>query len=209
MATPVDQDKTPALADREERWPVEASSDLYRDDWVVALRKDAVRRVDQTDGEPFDRWVLEHPGAAVVLALDDQNRVLCLSQYRHPAHRRFIELPAGLLDEPGESPEHVAKRELLEEAGLEAGHWTHLASTYASPGISQEIHHIYLARGLRHVDRGDFVPQHEEAEMQTFWVPFGDLLEAVEAGRVADGPLVIAVLMAHARGKATARRPER
>ena len=197
------------LADQEELWPVESSTDLYRDDWVVALRQDTIRRPDDAAGETFRRTVLEHPGAVVVLAIDDQNQVLCLRQYRHVARRRFVELPAGLLDEPGETPEQVAKRELLEEAGLEAGHWLHLTTTYPSPGISTEIQHYYLARGLRHVDRGDFVPQHEEADMDTFWVPFPDLLEAVEEGRVADGPLVIAVLMAHARGKATPRRPER
>ncbi len=199
----------PDLADGDEIWPIESSTDLHRDDWVVALRSDAIRRPDQPGGETFDRLVLEHPGAVVILAIDEQSRVLCLRQYRHPARRRFVELPAGLLDEPGERPEDVAKRELREEAGLEAGHWTHLASAYSSPGISAELQHFYLARGLRHVDRGDFVPRHEEAEMETFWVPYADLLTAVEEGRLTDGPLVIAVLMAHARGKATSGSSER
>jgi 8-oxo-dGTP pyrophosphatase MutT (NUDIX family) len=200
---------TPQLADRDEIWPVESSTDLHRDDWVVALRSDAIRRPDQPEGETFDRLVLEHPGAVVVLALDEENRALCLRQYRHPARRRFVELPAGLLDEPGERPEDVAKRELREEAGLEAGHWTYLTSVYSSPGISAEVQHFYLARGLRHVDRGDFVARHEEAEMETFWVPFAELVSAVQDGRVSDGPLVIAVLIAQARGKATGGRAER
>jgi 8-oxo-dGTP pyrophosphatase MutT (NUDIX family) len=200
---------TPELVDRDELWPVESSTDLYRDDWVMALRKDTISRPDHPDEGGFDRWVLEHPGAVVVLAMDEQDRVLCLRQYRHAARRRFVELPAGLLDEPGESPEHVAKRELREEAGLEAGHWTYLTSTYSSPGISSEVQHFYLARGLRPVDRDGFEPEHEEADMDAFWVPFHDLLEAVHEGRVTDGPLVVAVLMAHDRGKAAAGRPER
>jgi len=200
---------TPELADWDEIWPVESTTDLHRDDWVVALRSDKIRRPDDPHGEPFDRLVLEHPGAVVILALDEEDRALCLRQYRHPARRRFVELPAGLLDEPGERAEDVAKRELREEAGLEAGHWTYLTSTYSSPGISAEVHHYYLARGLRHVDRGDFVAQHEEAEMETFWVPFADLVTAVREGRVSDGPLVIAVLMADARGRATAGGAER
>ncbi len=100
---------TPELADHAEIWPVESSTDLFRGDWVVALRSDTIRRPDEPDGEPFDRVVLEHPGAVVILALDEESRVLCLRQYRHPARRRFVELPAGLLDEPGERPEDVAQ----------------------------------------------------------------------------------------------------
>lgn len=191
------------VADSPERWPVVGSEDLHRDDWVVALRADAVRRPedgDRGDGEPFRRLVLEHPGAAVVLALDDDERVCCLRQYRHAAARRFVELPAGLCDHEGETPLEVARRELVEEAGLEAGEWLPLATTYSSPGISAEVVHLFLARDLRPADRGDFVAEHEEADMELFWVPFADLHQAVLDGRVADAPVVIAVLMAVARG---------
>ena len=138
---------SPPLTDVEESWPVASSTDLHRDDWVVALRADRIRRPG-TDGPDFRRLVLEHPGAVVVLAIDDEERVCCLAQYRHPAGRRFVELPAGLCDEPGEEPLAVAQRELLEEAGLRAGRWTHLTSTYSSPGISSEVMHFFLARDL-------------------------------------------------------------
>jgi ADP-ribose pyrophosphatase len=195
---------TPELADRDEEWPVESSTDLFRDDWVMALRADTIRRPDHEDGETFERLVLEHPGAVIVLAVDDDDRVLCLRQYRHPARRRFVELPAGLCDVDGEDPLEVAQRELREEAGLAAGEWTHLTSAYSSPGISAEQMHFYLATDLRHVDRGDFVAEHEEAEMETFWAPFDDLRSAVLAGRLTDVPLVVAILMAEARGRATA-----
>jgi 8-oxo-dGTP pyrophosphatase MutT (NUDIX family) len=192
------------LGDTEESWPVASTADLFRDDWVMALRRDEIRTPDGAGGT-FRRLVLEHPGAVIVLALDDEDRVFCLRQYRHPARRRFVELPAGLCDVDGEDPVAVARRELLEEAGLEAAEWTHLTSTYSSPGISSEVMHFYLAQDLRPADRGDFVLEHEEADMETFWVPFADLHAAVVDGRIGDGPVVLAVLIAHAQGLAGVR----
>lgn len=190
------------LADEAESWPVVDSTDLHRDDWVMALRADRIRPPGRPDDEPFTRLVLEHPGAVIVLALDQDERVLCLWQYRHPAQRRFVELPAGLCDADGESPFEVARRELREEAGFEAGEWTHLTTVHSSPGISAETMHLYLARDLTDIGRGDFEPEHEEAEMEVFWAAYDDLLAAVLDGSVGDAPLVTAVLMAHARGLA-------
>lgn len=190
------------LTDTAETWPVRTSTDLFRDDWVVALRRDEIHHPDHDGGRSFRRLVLEHPGAVIVLALDDRDRAFCLRQYRHPAGRRFVELPAGLCDAPGEDPLAVARRELREEAGLEAGEWTHLMTTYSSPGISGEMMHFYLARDLAGAHRGDFVLEHEEADMETFWVPFEDLYDAVLDGRIGDGPMVQAVLIARARGLA-------
>ena len=196
------------LSDQPEDWPVESSTDLYRDDWVVALRRDAIRRPDRPGDEPFNRLVLEHPGAVIVLAVDDEERLLCLRQYRHPAGRRFIELPAGLCDAAGEDPLQVAQRELREEASVQAREWTRLTSTYSSPGISAEVMHFFLARDLRPAGRGAFVLEHEEADMELFWAPFDDVLAAVLEGRLGDGPLVIAVLLAAARGLAGSGRRE-
>lgn len=186
------------VGDQERSWPVLASRDHYRTGWVMALREDRVTRPGHD--EDFARLVLEHPGAAAVLAVDDQDRVFCLRQYRHPAQRAFVEIPAGLLDQPGEDPQEVAVRELREEAGLAAQSWQHLGSTWSSPGISSEVVHLYLARRLSEVDRSDFVLEHEEAEMESFWVPFGDLVAAVLAGRVADAPVALAVLLCQAKG---------
>ncbi len=170
------------------------TEDLFRDDWVLALRRDALH-APGGGGEPFQRLVLEHPGAAVVLAADARGRVCLLRQYRHAAGGWFIELPAGLCDVEGEDPLVVAQRELREEAGLAAQEWTLLGSTYSSPGITTERVHAYLAEGLTEVGRGDFEPTHEEAEMEVFWAPLEDVLEAILDGRVADGPTVIAVLL--------------
>ncbi len=190
------------IGDRPESWPVVSSTDVHRDGWVVALRADAVRRPGHPDEEPFRRLVVEHPGAAIVLALDDDGQALCIQQYRHPAQMSFVELPAGICDVPGEDPLEVAKRELREEAEFEATSWTHLLSVWASPGITAERHHLYVARGLSPVSRGDFALEHEEAEMVTFWTPFDDLYAAVLDGRVTDAPIALAVLAARARGLA-------
>lgn len=186
------------LADVPQAWPVTSSEYLHRDGWVVALRAD---QVATPDGATARRLVLEHPGAAVVLAVDDDDRVFVLWQYRHPAGHRFVEIPAGLLDgDADEEPVEVARRELREEAQLQATEWTHLVSSYPSPGISAELHHLFLARGLSAADRGDFELHHEEADMTSAWVPFAELLDAVLAGRISDGPVIQAVLLAHARG---------
>lgn len=182
------------LADRAESWPVRASTVLHRDDWVVGFRSDQVAHPDDPDGPTFRRLVVEHTGAAMVLAIDEQDRVCCLRQYRHPAGRRFVELPAGVLDDADEDPLDVARRELREEAELQAAEWTHLLSVWASPGVSQERHHLFLARGLSPADRGDFELAHEEADMELEWVPLADLRAAVLDGRCADAPVALSVL---------------
>lgn len=173
-------------------WPVVASRDLHRDEWVVALREDVITRPGHP--EEFGRLSLEHPGAVIVLAVDDEERVMCLRQYRHTSRHEFVELPAGLRDAGDEPPVETAKRELQEEVELEASDWRLLLSTFPSAGITDEVHEIFLARGLTHAPRGDFEMQHEEAEMEHFWVPMADLLEAVLDRRVRQGPLAQAVL---------------
>ncbi len=180
------------VADRPMSWPVVSSRDLHRDGWVVALREDVITRPGHP--EQFSRISLEHPGAVVVLAVDEQERVMCLRQYRHTSQHEFVELPAGLRDAGDEPAVETAKRELREEVELEASEWRLLLSTYASAGISDEVHEILLARGLTHAPRGDFEMRHEEAEMERFWVPMADLLDAVLEGRVRQGPLAQAVL---------------
>lgn len=190
----------PGLSDTAEAWPVVASEDIYRGAAPFAVRSDRLHHPDDGPEASFARVVVEHPGAAVVLAVDDEERVLVVVQYRHPAGMRFVELPAGLLDQPGEDPEEAARRELLEETGYEASRWTHLGSTWSSPGIIGELIHLYLAQGLGPADRGDFAPDHEEADMQLLWMPLSEMVDGILAGRITDAPLVNAVLLARARG---------
>jgi 8-oxo-dGDP phosphatase len=181
------------VADRPASWPVSATRHLHRDEWVVALREDQVERPGHP-GVRFRRLSVEHPGAVIVLAVDDDERVLCLQQYRHPGQHVFVEIPAGLRDDAAEDPLVTARRELREEAELQATEWRLLLSTFPSAGLTEEVQDIYLARGLSHAGRGDFELLHEEAEMAVGWVPMAVLLDAVLGGRVREGPLAQAVL---------------
>ena len=182
-----------ALGDEPEVWPVHATEDVWRGPAPFAVRLDEISVPG--DDERFSRLVVEHPGAVVVLAVDDEGRVLVLRQYRHAASHRFVELPAGLLDKPGEDPLEAARRELLEETGLEAGRWQHLTTVHNSPGFTSERIALFLAEDLRPGERDEFTPEHEEADMTMHWVGLDDLLSAVLEGRVTDGPLLIAVLL--------------
>jgi 8-oxo-dGTP pyrophosphatase MutT (NUDIX family) len=182
------------LADQRESWPVHEVERIWQGAAPFSVRRDVIS-TPADPGTTFGRLVLEHPGAVVILALDDDERVLLLRQYRHPVEMRLAELPAGLLDVTGEDPVEAGKRELQEEALLLAERWTHLFSTYSSPGLSSEKIHYYVAQGLSAApDRGDFVPEHEEADMTVEWVPLDDLVAALREGRVSDGTTAQAVL---------------
>ena len=189
----MDDDAKDLLADRPAGWPVVRSRDLHRDGWVVVVREDVITRPGDPEHE-FARITVEHPGAVIVLAVDADEQVLCLRQYRHASGHDFVELPAGLRDAGDEPPVETAKRELREEAELSATSWRQLLSTYPSAGLTNEVHEIFLARDLSYASRGAFEMKHEEAEMEVFWAPIDDLIEAVLAGRVRQGPLAQAVL---------------
>ena len=95
--------------DRPESWPVHEVERIWDGPAPFSVRRDIISVPDRPD-ERFGRLVLEHPGAVVILAVDDRERVLVLHQYRHPAHMRFVELPAGLLDVEAEDPVLAAQR---------------------------------------------------------------------------------------------------
>jgi ADP-ribose pyrophosphatase len=185
---------TRQVSDRPESWPVHGVEEVWRGGAPFAVRLDTLSAPGRPE-ETFSRLVIEHPGAVIVLALDEQDRALVLEQYRHPVSARLVELPAGLLDVEGEDPLVAAQRELREETLVVAERWTHLLSTYSTPGITSEQIHYFLAEGLSEAaDRGDFQPEHEEADMTVSWVPVDELLEAVRDGRVQDGTLAQALL---------------
>jgi len=169
------------VADVAERWPVSRHARLARGA-VAAFDEDVV---STPDGQRLTRQYLRHPGSVAVIALDADDRVAVVHQYRHAVTMRLVEPPAGLLDQPGEEPWDAARRELAEEAGLAADDWRVLADFCSSPGISQEVCRIYLARGLHQVGRPDgFVAAGEETDMGLSWVALDDILEAVRAGQV-------------------------
>lgn len=155
--------------------------------------------VDLGDGNVVDRDVVHHPGAVGVLALDEQDRVLLLRQYRHPVQAFLWEPPAGLLDIEGEDPLESAKRELWEESGYRAGRWDVLVDLYNSPGGSTESFRCYLARDLEQVPEDQrHAGEDEEADMPLAWVPLDEAVGLVLAGEVHNPAGVMGVLAAAA-----------
>ena len=188
------------LADSPEEWPVELTEDLASGG-ITTYRRDRVR---MPSGKAQNREYTLHPGAVAILALDDADRVLVITQYRHPVRHRLVELPAGLHDksDDGEAPLEAAQRELWEETDLRAAHWRVLADFYNTAGSSDEASRVYLARGVETVDGDSHDREDEEADMQQEWVPFEDLLQAVLAGQVGTAATVVGVLaLAAARSR--------
>ncbi|HEY2549823.1 MAG TPA: NUDIX hydrolase [Streptosporangiaceae bacterium] len=180
------------LRDEAESWPVGSSAELASGR-IVALRRDMVR---MPDGEQVGREVLQHPGAVAVLAIDEAGQVLMIRQYRHPVRRVLWEIPAGLRDVEGEPLLLAAQRELAEEAGYRAADWHVLADVFTSPGISTERVRIFLARGLAELPAAEqtYVRRHEEAQLQTAWVPLEAAVHQVLAGDLHNGVTVIGLL---------------
>ena len=151
--------------------------------------------VREPGGEPHRRDVVRHPGSVVVIAVDDAKSkrdplILLERQYRHAAAQYLYEIPAGSLD-PGEDPLVGAKRELLEETGYKAKHWSKLVRYYASPGFLGEWMQIFVAEGLT---PGDAEPEEDE-QIELFAVPLSELLREIDAGRIHDGKTIAATVL--------------
>jgi 8-oxo-dGTP pyrophosphatase MutT (NUDIX family) len=170
---------------------------------VIGLRRDIVA---MPGGGTSQRDVVVHPGAVGVVALRG-DEVLLVNQYRHPVGRRLDELPAGLLDVPGEPGLLCAQRELKEEAGCAAHTWDVLVDVLTSPGMTDESIRIFLARDVHEVERT--VQEHEELEMTSRWVPLADAVRAALDGSLENAACVVGVLAAAeaARGGFTGLRP--
>ena len=154
-------------------------------------------RVSMPGGGDSVRDVVRHPGAVAVVALDEQDRVVLVRQYRHAFGTHLWELPAGLRDADGEPPLATARRELAEEALLAAGRWSLLATTYSSPGFSDEIVLIYLAEDLTVADRPEgFVVEHEELDMTVERVPLAEAVRWVFDGGIRNSSALVGVLAA-------------
>jgi 8-oxo-dGTP pyrophosphatase MutT (NUDIX family) len=154
-------------------------------------------RVDLGEAGVVRREYVRHPGAVGVLAVDEQERVAVIDQYRHPVGMVLWEVPAGLLDVEGEPPLLAAQRELGEEADLVASDWRVLADWMLSPGGTSEAFRCFLARGLTAVPEAERHERHgEELAMQVRWVPLEELRQGILAGRLHSPSLVVGVLAA-------------
>jgi 8-oxo-dGTP pyrophosphatase MutT (NUDIX family) len=167
----------------------------FRSGRVIDVRTDEVA---MPTGSTAYRDVVVHPGAVGIIALDNAGQVLLLRQYRHPVKRMLWEPPAGLLDEYGEDPLTAAKRELFEEAHLQAGRWDVLLDVYTSPGMTDEAVRIYLARDISPATGARFVGENEEADLPTEWVPLDEAVRAAQRGDLHNPLAVMGVLAASA-----------
>ncbi|MFJ9177558.1 NUDIX domain-containing protein [Streptomyces sp. NPDC102360] len=178
------------LVDTAEEWEVRAT------DTPFVGNKTSVRTDDvvMPDGSVARRDYQVHPGSVAVVALDDQDRVLLLKQYRHPVSMKLWEIPAGLLDIPGENPLHAAQRELYEEVHVKAEDWRVLTDVYTTPGGCSEAVRIFLARDLSEADGERFEVEEEEADMEFARVPVAELVRGVLAGELHNNCLVVGAL---------------
>jgi ADP-ribose pyrophosphatase len=161
---------------------------------VISLERDTVA---MPGGGQSVREIVRHPGAVAVVAVDDEDRVVLVRQYRHPFGEYLWELPAGLRDADGEPPVETARRELAEEALLSAERWSLLTTSYSTPGFCDEQVLIYLAEGLSAVDRPDgFVVEHEELDMTVERVALDDAVQRIFDGDIRNASAVIGLLAA-------------
>jgi ADP-ribose pyrophosphatase len=176
------------MALSEEPWQTVSSREVYRNPWTH-LREDVVRL---PDGRTTIYGVVTFGECVGILPLADDGRVLLVRQYRYVQGTATWEMPTGGVKN-GESLEAAARRELLEEAGLQAARLTHLSSYHTSKSVVRETAHLYLAEGLAVVE----TQERDETEfISTAWQPFETVLAMVLSGEIMDSMTVIAVLIA-------------
>ncbi|MDT0485724.1 NUDIX hydrolase [Streptomyces doebereineriae] len=178
------------IKDAPEEWEIRATETPFVGN-KTSVRTD---EVVMPDGSVVRRDYQVHPGSVAVLALDDEDRVLLIRQYRHPVRQKLWEIPAGLLDVPGENPLHAAQRELYEEAHVKAEDWRVLTDVYTSPGGCDEAIRIFLARGLSEAEEERFAVEDEEIDLEYARVPVSELVQGVLAGELHNNCLVVGVL---------------
>ncbi|MET9792856.1 NUDIX hydrolase [Streptomyces canus] len=178
------------IKDAPEEWEIRATETPFVGN-KTSVRTD---EVVMPDGSVVRRDYQVHPGSVAVLALDAEDRVLLIRQYRHPVRQKLWEIPAGLLDVPGENPLHAAQRELYEEAHVKAEDWRVLTDVYTSPGGCDEAIRIFLARGLSEAEEERFAVEDEEIDLEYARVPVSELVRGVVAGELHNNCLVVGVL---------------
>ena len=164
---------------------ITASKEIYRCSLFGVTEDEAA---DKT-GWKIKRSVVRHRGSAVMMPVDDRNRIMLVRQYRLPANQPLWELPAGKLDQ-GEKPLKAAKRELTEETGLRAKTWKKLVSFYPSPGYVEEIMTIFLATDLT---QGKAQPMEDE-RIETRWFKKKEVRDMLRANEIIDAKTMIGFL---------------
>ena len=154
---------------------------------------------ERADGSRHERDVVRHPGAVAIVALDEADRLLLVRQWRQPAGRSLLEIPAGTLDRDPvtgaiEDPDLASRRELEEETGYRADGWEKLGAFWTAPGFASELMHLYLATGLVAAGHGRLTPDADEA-LELVRLPLADALAAVDRGDLHDAKTLIGILL--------------
>ena len=154
---------------------------------------------ERTDGSRHQRDVVRHPGAVAIVALDEADRLLLVRQWRQPAGRSLLELPAGTLDRDSatgaiENPELASRRELEEETGYRAERWEKLGAFWTAPGFASELMHLYLATSLVEAGHDRLAPDADEA-LALVRLPLAAALAALERGEIHDAKTLIGILL--------------
>jgi ADP-ribose pyrophosphatase len=152
-------------------------------------------RVDEVllpNGRKSTREIVEHPGAVAVVAITENDEVLMVRQYRKAIERELLEIPAGKLEE-GESREVCVERELMEETGYFPNELTYLTSFYTSPGFSNEILHLFIAKNLIKKSRDADFDEYLQAEK----VPFEEAINKIRTGEIVDSKTITGLLLAY------------
>jgi ADP-ribose pyrophosphatase len=170
------------------------ASEVIRKGRILEFRVD---EVETPDGHRSKRELAGHPGGVAILAIDDEERVLLVRQWRHAIGRALLEIPAGTLDrgDAGDIEDHAgaAARELEEETGYRAATWRYLGSFYTAPGFTNELMHLYLATGLTaaHADR---LGPDEDERLELQAIPLADAVAMAERGEIADAKSIVGLL---------------
>jgi ADP-ribose pyrophosphatase len=177
------------------------STEILRRSRILEFRVDTI---EAADGHRSTRDIAGHPGGVCIVAIDAEDRVLFVRQWRHATGGPLLEIPAGTLDrEPDGSIEAqagAAARELEEETGSRAGSWRYLGGFYTAPGFTSELMHLYLAEDLASVDEGGLHPDEDE-RLELYPIPFGDALAMAERGELRDAKSLVGILwVARLRG---------
>jgi ADP-ribose pyrophosphatase len=177
------------------------SSEVLRRSRILEFRVDTI---EAADGHRSTRDIAGHPGGVCMVAIDPEDRVLFVRQWRHATGGPLLEIPAGTLDrEPDgsiESHSGAAARELEEETGTRAGSWRYLGAFYTAPGFTSELMHLYLATDLTLADEGRLGPDEDE-RLELRPIPFGEALAMAERGELRDAKSLIALFwVARLRG---------
>lgn len=164
------------------------NSEVIASGGMLTVKRDQVRL---PNGHTSQREYVVHPGAVVVVPILPNGNVVLEKQFRYPLHQVFIELPAGKID-PGEDILVTGQRELLEETGYSATEWIKLGQQHPCIGYSNEVIHIYLARGLTDGDH----QRDEDESLEVFELSFDQCLEMIQNGQITDGKTIVALFLA-------------